>query len=338
MEECRQSPIKRTFQEIGHNAIIYQYPDGSFDLIARSNGWFTGPGWEDHVDKPVEKRVREKGVRSSGTDMKRSMQRARAKVRRMALANDFRWFVTLTLDGAKIDRYNPEVIAKALSRWCDNRVRRHGLKYILVPELHKKGGIHFHGFFNDAVEAVDSGHTDAAGHRAYNLPEWDLGFTTAIELYGDYSAAVGYVCKYIGKQNGQRPMGRWYYSGGALKQPDKQYLDVNYRDVTEKWNGAEYAIPGAKIAIVKGKGDKNGSNREVFDAEDAGSAVSGEPGRHSDAAVCCDAVQTGYADHQGAVSEGRAPVRQQCERGGAADAARVPERGIAPGGIARDCG
>lgn len=263
MEECRQSPIKRTNQDIGHNAIFYQYPDGSFDLIARSDGFFQAPGWEDHEGKfstacnNVEKRAREKRVKSSGTDMKRSMQRARAKVRRLALSNDFRWFVTLTLDGSKIDRYDPEVIAKALSRWCDNRVRRHGLKYILVPEMHKDGAFHFHGFFNDAVEAVDSGHTDKNGHRVYNLPEWELGFTTAVELYGDYSAAVGYVCKYIGKQNGQRPMGRWYYSGGALRQPDKQYLDVNYRDLTEKWNGKEFAIPGAKIAIVKGKGDQN---------------------------------------------------------------------------------
>jgi len=120
-----------------------------------------------------------------------------------------------------------KAVAHALGRWADNMVRRKGLKYVLVPELHKKGGIHFHGFFNDSVQVVDSGHHDTAGHPVYNLPEWTLGFTTAIELYGDYPSAVGYVTKYIGKQ-GLRPMGRWYYSGGALK-PRKKRMQTSTR-------------------------------------------------------------------------------------------------------------
>ena len=71
---------------------------------------------------------------------------------------------------------------------------------------------HFHGFFTDAVRAVESGHTDGAGHKVYNLPEWTLGFSTAIELYGTYRSAVGYVCKYVRKQE-EKIGGRWFYSG-----------------------------------------------------------------------------------------------------------------------------
>ena len=129
--------------------------------------------------------------------MERSQRRARSKVRRLALANEFRWFVTLTLSPEQIDRYDGAEIVRRLGRWCDNMVRRHGLRYILVPERHKDGAFHFHGFFSDAVRVTDSGHTDDRGRKIYNLPQRTLGFTAAMELYGDYPAAVAYVCKYI---------------------------------------------------------------------------------------------------------------------------------------------
>lgn len=213
--------------ELKKSSIVYRYPNELVDIVHNSCG-FMEAGWEAAGAKPQppERRSREKGKVAEGENMVRSMRRARAKLRRLALANEFKWFVTLTLDPAKIDRNDGAAVARALGRWADNMVRRKGLKYVLIPELHEKGGIHFHGFFNDAVETIASGHTDSSGHAIFNLPEWKLGFTTAIALYGDYPRAVGYVCKYIGKQK-ERPMGRWYYSGGALQEPTKEYVDID---------------------------------------------------------------------------------------------------------------
>ena len=245
--------MSKTASELKHSTIVYTYDCGVVDIIHSTSG-FMEAGWEargksENLQTPGK---REKGKIAEGADMERSMRRARANLRRLALANDFRWFVTLTLDPQKIDRCDGEAVAKALGRWADNMVRRKGLKYVLVPELHKKGGIHFHGFFNDAVKAVDSGHFDADGHPVFNLPEWALGFTTAIELYGDYPSAVGYVTKYIGKQ-GIRPMGRWYYSGGALKHPKKTYADLDKETVEECGNAVEFSIPGGKITVCHTK-------------------------------------------------------------------------------------
>ena len=92
----------------------------------------------------------------------RARRRAATKVRDLALSNRFRWFVTLTLDRERIDRYDVGVITKKLNQVMDNLVRRRGLAYVLVPERHKDGAVHFHGFFTDAVRAVESGHTDGA--------------------------------------------------------------------------------------------------------------------------------------------------------------------------------
>ena len=240
--------MSRSASELMHSTIVYEYPCGVVDIIHSTSG-FMEAGWEANDRGEAQpRRAREAGKVAEGADLERSMRRARAKLRRLALANDFRWFVTLTLDPEKIDRADGKAVARALSTWADNMVRRKGLKYVLVPELHQKGGIHFHGFFSDNVVAADSGHTDRVGHTIYNLPEWTLGFTTAIELYGDYASAVGYVTKYIGKQ-GVRPMGRWYYSGGRLKEPTKTYADMERDEVAACGKAVEFDVPGAKITV-----------------------------------------------------------------------------------------
>jgi hypothetical protein len=245
----------------GHYAKIYKYPCGVMDIITSTSPDFRAQGWEDSEDygKPGKAPKRKGEAERSGTDeakaedVERSMRRARAKVRRLALANDFRWFVTLTLDPAKIDRYDAGAVVKKMSQWCNNQVRRRGLRYILVPERHKDGALHFHGFFSDALEAVASGHRSKSGQPIYNLPGWTLGFTAAIEVYGDYAGAVAYVCKYIGKQ-GDKPAGRWYYSGGALAEPEVVYADYSVRDLEEDYGEKVWStyVPGRKIAVVNG--------------------------------------------------------------------------------------
>ena len=216
----------RTFGEITFTGRVKSFPDGSREVMACSRPIFRAEGWEQRDKSPRRK------TGSGGGDTARAMRRARAQVRDLALSNLFTHFVTLTLNQAQVDRYDMGAITRKLNAWLSNQVQRRGLKYVLVPERHKDGAIHFHGFFNDAVRAVPSGHADKGGHPIFNLPGWTLGFTTAIQLYGDYHAAVGYVCKYIGKQ-GEKPGGRWYYSGGQLTRPEVTYADVGPRDVEQ---------------------------------------------------------------------------------------------------------
>lgn len=256
----QQTALDR-FSDIGGNAILYQYPNGCLDIICASDKSFAPPGWESVEDfshagrRGPEPSKRVKGKKSDGDDMLRSMRRARANLRRMALANSFDYFATLTLDPDRIDRYDGKAVTRALNQWCDNMVRRHGLRYILVPEQHKDGAFHFHGFFaGDGLKVVDSG-VKWDDRPVYNLPQWSLGFTTAQRLYGEYTAAVGYCCKYIGKQEGQRPLGRWYYSGGALAKPEKVYATLDFRGLAEDYQSEaiEFEIPGSKMLVIHTK-------------------------------------------------------------------------------------
>ena len=186
------------------------------------------------------------------------------------------------MDGAVVDRYNPKEVTRKLNNWLDNHVRRSGLKYVLVAEYHKDKAIHFHGFFNDALAAVDSGTISLpgggkprrprskaqraawladGGHIVYNLPAWSLGFTTAIKLYGDRRAAVGYVCKYITKAQ-EKVGGRWYYSGGDLKRPRVEFADVTYNEVIGTEGAFSFVIDALGASVIRWTekgGDVNGN-------------------------------------------------------------------------------
>ena len=261
---------------VKHYAKIYTYPCGVQDIIASTApdfcaGYWEKSGWEDSAKRCShgEKHGR-KSSDPKGEDLERSMRRARGKLRRLALANEFRWFVTLTIDPEKCDSFDGAAVVRKLNAWCSNMVQRKGLRYILVPERHKSGRIHFHGFFNDCLDIVDSGHMDRQGHKVYNLPQWTLGFTTAIELYDDYTRAVGYVCKYVGKQ-GEKPAGRWYYSGGDLREPQVDYAEISPAELAADFPEQVFVFypPGKQMAVVNGivleqvqKGKDDGTGRD----------------------------------------------------------------------------
>ena len=62
--------------------------------------------------------------------------------------SDFCYFFTGTFDPKKWNSKNFQEVFKPLRRFLQNK----GIKYILVPELHQSGAIHFHGVFNETVE------------------------------------------------------------------------------------------------------------------------------------------------------------------------------------------
>ena len=243
---------------IRHHCRIKTYIDGSMEIMAASRPIFREPGWESEdwaqpQDIVVPEQVQPQdvvAVDKSVENRDRAMRRARARVRDIALSNRFRWFVTLTLDGSKVDRYDMQQITRKFNNWCTNRVQQNGLIYVLVPERHKDGAIHFHGFMAGDLPAVDSGHKDKAGRTIYNLPSWTLGYTTAVEITGDYHAAVGYCCKYIGKQ-GEKPGGRWYYSGGKLNAPRVEYAEITASELSENAGVHAFHVPCATVAMVR---------------------------------------------------------------------------------------
>lgn len=196
----------------------------------------------DHVysdgDNPSQTIKKHRKRADNAEADEKSTQKARSRARRdvfdlCACNPTLSYFVTLTIDEKRLDRYDYDIIIKKLNVWLDNNVRRRGLAYVMVAEYHKDKAIHFHALFNDALEIVDSGVKDKRGNVIYNLPSWTYGFTTAIKTYGDRDGAVKYITKYIGKSE-DKVGGRWYYHGGKLNKPHYTYQNSVAPDLFER--------------------------------------------------------------------------------------------------------
>lgn len=290
-------------REIFHAGRIKRYPSGAWELLVCNRPVFREKGWElEGEDRALAALAAERSEAAkaaeeaeaqaeapeagraectpSDENTARAARRAAARVRDIALSNEFSWFITLTLDKDKINRYDIKEITRKLNTWLDNQVRRKGLKYVLVAERHKDGAVHFHGFINEVPGLVASGTWKVPGHKkpikprseaqrrewaahgaeagfheVFNWEAWPLGFTTAIRLYGEYNSAVAYVCKYIRKQvGGGKIGGRWYYSGGALEAPAVELVDLGLQEFASDPEMYRFEIPeaGLQFGILRG--------------------------------------------------------------------------------------
>lgn len=79
--------------------------------------------------------------------LKNHISRARNMVFEYSLCNEFDYFLTLTLDPRKYDRYNLKKFIKDLGQWLrDMRKKtKKNIQYLLIPEMHKDGAWHIHG-------------------------------------------------------------------------------------------------------------------------------------------------------------------------------------------------
>ena len=79
-----------------------------------------------------------------------NISRAKNTIFELAKCNDWDFFVTLTIDKSKHDRFNLQEFRVAFSRMVRGLRRKYGSKiaYLLVPEKHKNGAWHFHGFIS----------------------------------------------------------------------------------------------------------------------------------------------------------------------------------------------
>ena len=172
-----------------------------------------------------------------------SKRRATAKVRDIALCNNFEFMFTWTLNPELIDRYDANIIHKKVRAFLSNAVQRKGFAYVAVPELHDldkcgRRAIHLHGLcklgtvkIERAISPKGKPLTDKAGRPIYNMLDWKWGFSTCVALDDHYERAINYVVKYIAKGN-EKIFGKWYLSSRGLKKgPDILSLEpIPYND------------------------------------------------------------------------------------------------------------
>lgn len=127
-----------------------------------------------------------------------SVARSKSKVLQLASNNNWDYFVTLTFDKCKIDRYNLKEIKKVLLKFFDNYRQRKSadFRYLLVPEQHKDGAFHFHGLFY-GVQDCDL-FVNEFGYMDFMPYKNKFGFCSLSAVKDLYKCA-NYVTKYISK-------------------------------------------------------------------------------------------------------------------------------------------
>ena len=156
-----------------------------------------------------------------------NIAKTRNKIFDIACANDFNYFITLTYNKDKCDRYSFQDCSKKVRQYMNNFMKEHKLdcpnfKYLLVHEQHKDGAYHYHGLIyleNTDTLQLATHQPKACKYPVYNWGRWKSGFSTVTEIQ-DADATRKYILKYISKNidedyvKGQR---HFYYSQNCAK-------------------------------------------------------------------------------------------------------------------------
>lgn len=156
--------------------------------------------------------------------MDNSISRSRSKVFEYAACNDFDYFVTLTLNPDKYNRYDLSKYIKDLGQFIRNYRRKHdvNIQYLLIPEKHKTGAWHMHGL----IKGIPENHLckNSNGYMDWEPYRDKFGYIS-IDKIRSQDAVAKYITKYITKalQSDLRDMKekKVYYNSRGLKTAEK---------------------------------------------------------------------------------------------------------------------
>lgn len=134
-------------------------------------------------------------------DIIRSVRRSRTVISDYILSNDFEMFVTFTFNPKKVNRYDLNACYLKMQSWLWRQQKKSNneMKYIIVPEKHKDGAIHFHAVMSNYPGLIKKTNVIQNNRRVYNLTSFRFGFSNMQYLDDDKQKVASYVCKYITK-------------------------------------------------------------------------------------------------------------------------------------------
>lgn len=172
-------------------------------------------------------------------------KRARNMVYDIARSNTWDWFLTITFDGQKVDRYDFDAVVASLGAFT-KALRRAGCQWLFVPEQHRDGAWHFHGLISGDLPVIRAVHPqsgrplfDRKGNEIYNACIYKLGFSTVTRIKNQARVAT-YITKYISKSD-DVPAGRKrYWASRGLARPDVSYYWMFDHDVEKCTSNPTY--------------------------------------------------------------------------------------------------
>lgn len=127
-----------------------------------------------------------------------NISRAKNKIFEYCICNDFEYFVTLTIDENKYDRFNLNKYYKDFSQFIRHYRRDFNLdiQYLFVPEQHKDGAWHMHG----VIKGIPENHfiINSNGFLDWHAYKNRFGFISLDKIQNNEACSI-YMTKYITK-------------------------------------------------------------------------------------------------------------------------------------------
>lgn len=162
-------------------------------------------------------------VDENGRDyLAQNNMRAYFKILEYGTCNSWTHFVTFTINKEHYDRYNAsqDVLKRIVSYFSYFKQNIYpDFKYLLVPELHDDGAVHFHGlvYAPEKVFPLKYKTYDRRTKKAVYVSEWFLqriGANCFIKIDNDTPYVTYYLTKYIQKELNKICCHRYYISQG----------------------------------------------------------------------------------------------------------------------------
>lgn len=165
----------------------------------------------------------------------RSKQKIIDLVYHNGLIKPWKYFLTLTFDPERVNSNNYNDVSDALKKWINNMKHQNPqMEYVIVPEPHKSGRIHFHGLFRnvpnwlltEARNPKTNRLIKKNGVQVFNLNNYKYGYST-VSVVKDLTAVSVYISKYMTKELLNLSYKKRYWSSRSLELPKVEYAMFN---------------------------------------------------------------------------------------------------------------
>lgn len=207
---------KPNFKEI-YTYKIKKFDDDNFELIVLKTDTYRNNNDDEEIED-IEEILEPK---SYYYKLDNNISRARTKIFEYAMSNDFDFFVTLTLNYRKQDRYCLDNFIKNFGQFIRNYRSKYGIKveYLLIPELHKDNAWHMHGLIKGIRQEDlfynENGYLDWRQYKA------KFGYISMSRVRSKIAISK-YITKYLTKSidsHNDRKHKKLYYHTRGLKKP-----------------------------------------------------------------------------------------------------------------------
>lgn len=207
---------------------IKEYPNGSKVLTVYKNA-LKAESIPNSIPfyPPDDDLISDEKIIDKELEKMRAIWKIKTKIKDYVLCNDFDCFWTITFGD---DRYDYEVAFSKMSKWLRKMKDKYGkFNYIIIPELHKDGAIHFHGVTGGFKGNIIYSGVKHKKVKVYNCVDWEHGFTTITKMRSREKCAT-YVTKYFTKEMQNSIVGKGkkkYWSSRGLRLPAVTYSDID---------------------------------------------------------------------------------------------------------------